>query len=295
MKLEQAPHIFQYNKRDVPQPLPIGDLNLKLNPFGAPVFETVATTGVGVFDALKSITALVLNDLRRRGVWDGGVSASPPGRELSAPFGVVTSDRGDTSIAQKIQALSEAADAVERLEPNHANDSPPSRSPTAPMFSVGAPRTNTSLSVPPPPALAPSHGSMTNSAAGGAVVSAMSTGNSGLARLPINPRIGPPGQALAELLPEGPAREKVASAEAELARGDFAAAVRITARAFAESARTESTSTEIAPVLHALMLRLDGRRYLRFCEAAQRAESGSASSQDALFAVFFLVDSYLER
>jgi hypothetical protein len=125
----------------------------------------------------------------------------------------------------------------------------------------------------------------------GVVSSAMSSGQSGLHRLP-GARL-PQGHALSELLAEGPARDRVLAAEAEFARGDYAAAVRITARAFSEASRAESASGEIAPVLHALVLGLDGQRYLRFCEVAQRAERGTVSSRDALFAIFFLVDSAL--
>jgi hypothetical protein len=42
--------------------------------------------------------------------------------------------------------------------------------------------------------------------------------------------------------------------------------------------------------MHALMLGIPGERYLRFRETATRAASGAASSADALFALFFLVD-----
>jgi hypothetical protein len=38
------------------------------------------------------------------------------------------------------------------------------------------------------------------------------------------------------------------------------------------------------------MLGIAGERYLRFRETMARAASGGASSADALFAIFFLVD-----
>jgi len=43
------------------------------------------------------------------------------------------------------------------------------------------------------------------------------------------------------------------------------------------------------------MLGIPGERYLRFREAAARCQAGAASSTDALFALFFLVDSELRR
>ena len=72
-------------------------------------------------------------------------------------------------------------------------------------------------------------------------------------------------------------------------------AVRAASQAFAEAARAQTASPDVAPVLHALMLGLAGQRYQRFVEAARRAEQGTASSTDALFALFFLVDAALER
>jgi hypothetical protein len=43
------------------------------------------------------------------------------------------------------------------------------------------------------------------------------------------------------------------------------------------------------------MLAIPGERYLRFRETAARAGSGAASSADALFALFGLVDVALRR
>lgn len=50
--LDEVPHIFQYNKRDLPEAMPLSELEAALNPGGAPSFETVATTGLGVPDAV---------------------------------------------------------------------------------------------------------------------------------------------------------------------------------------------------------------------------------------------------
>jgi hypothetical protein len=42
------------------------EMNQILNRYNVPFFETVATTGIGVLDALKSITKLVFNDLSKK-------------------------------------------------------------------------------------------------------------------------------------------------------------------------------------------------------------------------------------
>ena len=64
--LEKLPFILQYNKRDLPNVVSIEDLQRSLNPRSVPWFEAVATTGVGVFETLKAIAKLVLQELKKR-------------------------------------------------------------------------------------------------------------------------------------------------------------------------------------------------------------------------------------
>jgi signal recognition particle receptor subunit beta len=63
--LEKLPFVIQYNKRDLPNVVPIEELNRSLNPNGVPFFEAVATQGVGVFETLKGIAKLVLLELKK--------------------------------------------------------------------------------------------------------------------------------------------------------------------------------------------------------------------------------------
>lgn len=63
--LEEIPHVYQYNKRDLPGALPAKKLRRYLNAEGAPDFETVATTGEGVGEAFRAISALVLRTIRK--------------------------------------------------------------------------------------------------------------------------------------------------------------------------------------------------------------------------------------
>jgi len=240
------PHLLQYNKRDMPDLLPVGELDAALNLHRAPTFETSATKGLGVFEALKSITTLVLSDLRRRGVWriDGalaGSSATASAPSIAGENGPSpASELGDTpsgSIATSLQALAER-------EPL---DAPlPALSPLKPEEPV----------------------------VDGGV----------LAR----------GATLSEILPPGGLRDSVVSVEYLVHRGDYAGAVSTAARSFNELARASSAVGGAGggegPALYALMLGLPGERYLRFRETAARAASGGASSADALFSIFFLVD-----
>lgn len=59
-RLEDIPMVIQYNKRDLPDILPISDLQMQLNRGGFTYFEAVALRGIGVFDTLKSICQLIV-------------------------------------------------------------------------------------------------------------------------------------------------------------------------------------------------------------------------------------------
>ncbi len=64
-RLEDVPRVFQYNRRDLPDALPVAELEANLNPAGAPHVLAIACRGEGVLDTLKQMTALVLAARRR--------------------------------------------------------------------------------------------------------------------------------------------------------------------------------------------------------------------------------------
>jgi mutual gliding-motility protein MglA len=59
----QLPIVLQWNKRDLPNAVPVDELRRQLNPMGLPEFEAVAVNGTGVFDTLKAVSKLVLKSL----------------------------------------------------------------------------------------------------------------------------------------------------------------------------------------------------------------------------------------
>lgn len=59
----QLPIVLQWNKRDLPNAVPVDELRRQLNPMGLPEYEAVAVNGVGVFDTLKAVSKLVLKSL----------------------------------------------------------------------------------------------------------------------------------------------------------------------------------------------------------------------------------------
>ena len=65
--LDRIPYVVQYNKRDLPNAASTEELRGLLNPRGVPDFEAVAPTGVGVFDTLKAVAKLVLQELKKGG------------------------------------------------------------------------------------------------------------------------------------------------------------------------------------------------------------------------------------
>ena len=59
----QLPIVLQWNKRDLPNAVPVDELRRQLNPMGLAEYEAVAVSGVGVFDTLKAVSKLVLKSL----------------------------------------------------------------------------------------------------------------------------------------------------------------------------------------------------------------------------------------
>ncbi len=64
--LGKVPWIIQWNKRDLDELVPVEELSEKMNPEGVPAFETIATRGVGVYEALDAIARAVLTDYQAR-------------------------------------------------------------------------------------------------------------------------------------------------------------------------------------------------------------------------------------
>ena len=66
IRLREMPLVLQYNKRDLPNAMPVSEMDAEINKLGAPSFESVATSGLGVEDTLKGITQLVLAHLVKK-------------------------------------------------------------------------------------------------------------------------------------------------------------------------------------------------------------------------------------
>jgi signal recognition particle receptor subunit beta len=65
LNFDTIPYTLQLNKRDLPNILSVEELKKHLQLKGEPVVEAVAIQGLGVFDTLKEVAKLVLNDLKK--------------------------------------------------------------------------------------------------------------------------------------------------------------------------------------------------------------------------------------
>jgi hypothetical protein len=59
------PYVLQLNKRDLPSALPVEMLKKELMRRNEPVFEAIASRGVGVFETLKRCGRMVLSELKK--------------------------------------------------------------------------------------------------------------------------------------------------------------------------------------------------------------------------------------
>ena len=91
---ENIPIILQYNKRDIPNAVPVEKLNSLMNKYGLPWNEAIAVQGKGIFESLKMMGKLVIDNLNKkysRSSAPGAPSVSAPshadlGSPSSAPF-----------------------------------------------------------------------------------------------------------------------------------------------------------------------------------------------------------------
>lgn len=109
---QRVPMVLQYNKRDLPNILSVTDMDQAYNPNGLQRFESIATTGHGVFAALKSVSRMVVNDLIRKGLGRQlreGEERAPPTQAFSV----------DGANADGFASVSEAVERAVQNESDH--------------------------------------------------------------------------------------------------------------------------------------------------------------------------------
>ena len=112
LSLDRVPIVMQYNKRDLPNILPVDVMEKALNPEGWPFFEASAIKGAGVFDTLKGISRLTLAQLTSK-----LVRPAEPGVHVvdaSQPFPQVHASR--PSPAKPIEAFAPPQPVIPEVE-----------------------------------------------------------------------------------------------------------------------------------------------------------------------------------
>jgi mutual gliding-motility protein MglA len=276
--LTELPLVFQHNKRDLPEVLPIEELDAMLNPFDAPSVPASATTGLGIYDALEQVSSRVMRSFAARMPGVAGTSISFAAAEggLEAALRDASADAATRGSGAVVTRLPAPAVAWPAMPPNTTLDATPGRTPDA-TPEVAATKAGE-----------PAEGNGASAPAARAEPE------------PARDAASLPGLSFAELWPEGE-RETVRQVEAAIATRRHAQAIALcetlVSRALASAAGLfGSTEAPRDPVLVPMLLGLDGRRYLAFRAQVRDARTGALlDAADALSVYSFAIDARLAR
>ena len=303
-QVNEMPHVVQYNKRDLFDVVPIEELERQLNRAGAPSFATTATTGEGVYESLEAITRAVLDDFERRVPSGqrgyGGTSLElPEGGLMEALRRAEDSDAWSEELAERaarnvqrhpsgVMFLSDVpeADPGEAAARAVAKDLGGEAQSIAPTLGPGSASSESNQLPPPHFETAPAVPPMSEPPPAPR-----------LSSIPPQPQPQASGSGSGfsfELL--WPAQERITVRELEdsLAQSDFERAVtladQLVARALANAASLLGGNLDAPrdPATVALLLGLEGRRYLEFRALVRDVRSGrgvNASEAHAAYAM----------
>jgi hypothetical protein len=110
LPVADVPIVYQYNKRDLRNILPVEKLEEALNPTSAPSFEAAAIHGVGVFETLKEISRLALDSVRSRIAEEEPEGVAPKGKKKAAAEAAPSAAHpAETPAAEKTGSASDPA------------------------------------------------------------------------------------------------------------------------------------------------------------------------------------------
>jgi hypothetical protein len=113
LPVADVPIVYQYNKRDLRNILPVEKLEEALNPTSAPSFEAAAIHGVGVFETLKEISRLALDSVRSRIADEEPEGVAPKGKKrkkkAAAEAAASAAYPAETPAAEKTGSASDPA------------------------------------------------------------------------------------------------------------------------------------------------------------------------------------------
>lgn len=117
--LKDFPHILQFNKRDLRDIQTLEEMDEALNEYDAPIYESVATTGIGVQETLEGIVKLVMRSLRDRyqpaatPVGTGLAAEAPKGPKVAIPPQPPAPDLGGTPPFDRVGPFPSTAPSAE--------------------------------------------------------------------------------------------------------------------------------------------------------------------------------------
>jgi signal recognition particle receptor subunit beta len=282
--LEEVPHTFHWNKRDLSDLVGVEELERRFNKLGAPSLGTVATKGDGVFEGLERITRLVLKSYEKDPKVRIEASAAVPEEGIAQALRDIE-ERAGVEAPTKISAVvPESGGAIPAARP--ASEPPPVESPQPPAAkgsgawtrfafpdsppggTMPAASLDSPLASPPPPA---DTRVTVSSRPPSPPPSRPESSKSDSARAAAGER----AFSMAELWPESD-RESVRQAEAMIAAKDAVNAILacdvLVTRVLASAAGLVGTlDAPRDPAVVALLLGLDGARYLHFRTAVRAA------------------------
>lgn len=290
--IAQMPIVFAHNKRDLPDLLPIEELDQMLNPFGAPSIPTSAKIGEGVYETLEKICERVLDAFKDK------LPEIPEG-EVGQSFeavegGLLTALR---DVSQRGAPPGDVVIARIGAGGEHPSIPPPGSDPLPLVAQDGSGDRTPGLGVPAAPAMpsapevVPLAPTLADVASPPSVAQPSLMGARGDA---------PTGVSFAPLWPEGE-QEMVRDVEEAIARGRYWRAIELcetlVSRVFAGAAGLFGAAdaprdAAVVPML----LGIDGRRYLGFRSIVREARGdGLITSREALSAYAFAIECRLAR
>lgn len=265
--LEEVPHTFHWNKRDLGELLSLDDLDRRFNVHGAPSLGTVATKGEGVFEGLERITRLVLKayekdpKVRIEATRDSGERLSEDGIAVALRQMETDPDRPEAEVKTSTRMATQSSPLPPRV-------TTPSPAPTTAKDSSAWNRFTL-----PDPAAPP-------------VADVPPSANAAF--------------TLAALFPETE-RDRVRQAESMLAASDAVNAILacdvLVTRVLASAAGLVGTlDAPRDPALVSMLLGLEGPRYLQFRQLVRAARHReSVSMKDAFDCYTFAIEARRAR
>ena len=130
LSLDTIPWVIQYNKRDLPDCMPVQELHQHLNLMNVPAFEAIAMNGFGVYDTFKAVAGMLYQELKER-LESGDVIATQGADAEEGVRPSLPGSQGEDVNSAIDSALRETGVAPTRVEPHvPSNQAPVPDAPT---------------------------------------------------------------------------------------------------------------------------------------------------------------------